>query len=274
MAKIIVVGMLAFLISAFAVAASNNQKSVENTQPARRVKTNTIGMKLVYVEPGTFTMGSPRAEKGRQDSENEHLVTISRGFWIGVFPVTQSQWESMMKSTVLDQRPRGDESPLAGVGPDCPMYYVSWHDSIRFCKELSGREHARYRLPTEAEWEYACRAGTSGPYAGSGILDEMGWYKGNSPRSTSVVGKKAPNQWGLYDMHGNVMQWCSDWSSDKYPNDHVVDPQGPEEGETRIARGGSWFHAAEYARSASRAMIGNPTLKNFCWGFRVVLEEK
>jgi formylglycine-generating enzyme required for sulfatase activity len=152
---------------------------------------------------------------------------------------------------------------------------VSWNDAVEFCRKLTDRERAAgrlpegyvYTLPTEAQWEYACRAGTTGAYAGD--LGAMGWYKDNSGSTTHPVGQKRANAWGLYDMHGNVWEWCLDWKGD-YPSGNVTDPTGPSSGSHRIVRGGSWINAALYARSANRLWFSPGFRRNFL-GFRVAL---
>lgn len=203
--------------------------------------TNGLGMEMVWCPPGKFLMGSPAAEEGRSDDEGQHEVTLTRGFWIARHPVTQGQWEKLMGN---------NPSHFKESGPYAPVETVSWEDCLAFCQKLSAKEGQPYTLPTEAQWEYACRAGTSGPYAGSS-LDEIGWYGGNSGGKTPPVGQKKPNPWGLYDMHGNVLEWCLDWYGD-YPKGAATDPTGPDQAGFRVFRGGSWFDGAGLCRSAYR----------------------
>ncbi len=155
--------------------------------------TNSIGMQFVRIEPGEFLMGSPVNEEGRADDERQHMVRTTRPFMMAVHPVTQAQWRAVMGN-----------SPSYFKGDDRPVEQVSWDDAVEFCGRLSQKEGRRYGLPTEAEWEYACRAGTTGPYAGSWNLDEMGWFFSNSGGETHPVGQKKANAWGLYDMHGKL----------------------------------------------------------------------
>ncbi|MBR4171223.1 MAG: SUMF1/EgtB/PvdO family nonheme iron enzyme [Kiritimatiellae bacterium] len=197
-------------------------------------------MRFRWCPAGTFTMGSPTSEDGRYDNETQHRVTLTRGFWMGEAPVTQEQWESVMGN-----------NPSNFKGANLPVEQVSWNDCQEFIKKVNSALDCGARLPTEAEWEYACRAGTTGAYGGSGNLDEMGWYDGNSGDKTHPVGQKKPNAWGLCDMHGNVWEWCSDWFGD-YPSGSVTDPTGPSSGSYLVLRGGSWRSVAWGCRSAYR----------------------
>ena len=252
-----------------------------------RVIENSVGMKLVRIEKGTFTMGSPDSEEGRFDDETAHEVTLTRGFRIGATQVTQAQWKAVM----------GNE-PSLFKGDDLPVEQVSWDEAVEFCSKLSAtevKEGRKYRLPNEAEWEYACRAGSRGPFAGTGKLDDMGWYADNSGDApldsqriwdtdqanywkrifednkcrTHPVAQKRQNA-GLYDMHGNVWEWCSDWQGD-YPSDRVTNPSGPAAGASRVVRGGSWATYPRYCRSADRHGYA-PDVRNGSLGFRVCLD--
>lgn len=185
---------------------------------------------FVAIPAGEFEMGG----------SNKHRVTISKAFGMGKYEVTQGQWASVMGSN--PSKFKGDEN--------LPVERVSWEDVQEFISKLNSRSSKyTYRLPTEAEWEYACRAGTTGDYAGN--LDSMGWYASNSGDKTHAVGQKQPNAWGLYDMHGNVWEWCSDWYGD-YPSGTVTDPSGASSGSLRVHRGGSCYSSAEFCRSALR----------------------
>jgi formylglycine-generating enzyme required for sulfatase activity len=202
-------------------------------------------------------------------------VTLTQGYWLGKTEVTQAQWETLMGTTVAQQRDKaGPELPLWGQGPDYPMYYVNWDDAMEFCRKLTKRERSagrlpegyEYQLPTEAQWEYACRAGTTGDYAGN--LDAMAWYAQNSGNTIHPVAQKRANAWGLYDMHGNVGEWCADWNGN-YPGGPVRDPTGPTSGGLHLSRGGSWNFLAPYCRSASRWL--DPGIRFFNQGFRLAL---
>lgn len=221
---------------------------------------NSIGMKLAYIPAGEFEMGSGLDEKGRQEDEYLHTVKLTRAFRIGVTEVTQGQWTAVMGFN--RSHFKGDELPIEKI---------SWRDAAAFCKKLSEKEGRVYRLPTEAEWEYACRAGTTGKFSGSGDIEEMGWYLENSDEQTHAVGGRSANAWGLYDMHGNVSEWCSDYYSADYPEGGAIDPTGAAEGSYRIIRGGSWSHFARSARCAARnSAPASYQLKQT--GFRVVME--
>ncbi len=200
--------------------------SVSTTHPSGKTVRldlgNSVAIDLVRIEPGTFLMGSPLDEKDRRHGETQHKVVITRAFHIGITEVTQSQWQACMGTSVAQQRDKivsqyaaatavPSRWPLIGEGPDYPMYFVSWDEATEFCRKLSERTKRTVRLPTEAEWEYACRAGTTSSYGGMGKLDEIGWYIGNSDKKVHPVARKQPNAWGLYDMHGNANEWCSDW---------------------------------------------------------------
>ncbi len=206
--------------------------------------TNSLGMKFVYIPPGTFMMGSPPSESGRYSDETRHKVTLTKGFYMQTTEVTQGQWKAVMGK---------NPSYFGSYGDNCPVEDVSWYEAQEFIKKLNKRDRSHtYHLPTEAQWEYAARAVTTGRFAGTGNLYEMGWYYSNSSgNGTHKVGTKKPNQWGLYDMHGNVWEWCEDWKG-SYPSGHVTDPSGPDRGSGRVFRGGGWYSYTRYCRSANR----------------------
>jgi formylglycine-generating enzyme required for sulfatase activity len=228
---------------------------------------------LVFIPPGMFTMGSPTNEVDRDPSEDpQTTVTISRGFWMGKYEVTQWEYWSVM----------GNNPSSFTASLKHPVESVTWSDATNYCAKLTQRERVAgriatnsvYRLPTEAEWEYACRAGTTtrfshGDDPGYTNLTSYAWYTGNAAEMTHAVGQKLPNPWGLYDMHGNVWEWCQDWHG-AYPGGSVIDPQGPLSGTDHIFRGGGWFHSAKRSRSAQR-FIGAPEESYDGLGFRVVL---
>lgn len=225
-----------------------------------RTKTITLPggaeMEMIYCAPGSFMMGSPEDEEGRCSNETQHKVTLTRGFWLGKYPVTQSQWKSVM---------RGNSSQFKG--DDNPVDSVSWDDCKKFIKKINSRSGFTARFPTEAEWEYACRAGGGEAYSGTGDLDEMGWYGENIYGITHPVGEKKPNDWGFYDMHGHVMEWCADWYG-SYPTKAVTDPEGPASGSNRVRRGGSCTYYASCCRSACRN-YNNPSDGSEKDGFRL-----
>jgi len=223
------------------------------------VLTNSIGMKLACVPAGEFAMGSPAGEKGREEEEALHRVKITRPFRLGAAEVTQAQWK------VVSGGRRGKFE-----GENLPVEDISWADAVAFCEKLSKMEGRKYRLPTEAEWEYACRAGTAGRFAGD-KLDDFAWYDANSDGRTHPVATKKPNAWGLYDMHGNVAEWCADYYAPAYPAASVTDPAGPPEGKARVVRGGSWASFERGCRSASRHSSSAAYQLKFI-GVRVVME--
>ena len=212
-------------------------------------------------------MGSLPNEEGRDPGEIQHPVTLTQGFWLSDHEVTQAEYEAVMGSN--PSYFKGDLNR--------PVGSVSWDDAVAYCKKLTERERVAaritaqqaYRLPTEAEWEYAARAGTTG--ARYGELDAIAWHTGNSGNQTHPVKQKAANAWGLHDMLGNVWEWCSDWYGD-YPSGSVTDQMGPSSGSYtyRVLRGGSWNNNAGNARSASRDRSG-PDNPNYNRGFRPVL---
>ncbi len=208
--------------------------------------TNSLGMEFAWIPAGSFVMGSPRGEKGRHADEIQHEVRISRGFWIGRFEVTQGEWLE-----VMGQNP----SNFKKCGWRCPVERVSWDDAQEYMRRLNRLEAGRgyrYRLPTEAEWEYAARAGSSNPRYGA--LNEVAWYwtwrSSDRPRP---VGQKRANGWGLHDMLGNVWEWTADWYG-RYPAGLVTDPRGPGTGKDRVRRGGSWNAVGWKVRSAYRGI--------------------
>ena len=256
------------------LAVDRRASGVAAQETARSVKEgvfrNFLGMGFVYIPGGTFIMGSPLHEYGRDDNERQHQVTLTRGFYMQSTEVTQGQWKAIMGN---------NPSHFLNCGWDCPVEQVNWYEVQEFIKKLNEVEKTRrYRLPTEAEWEYACRAGSttgfhSGEIAGdkSGyddILDQVGWYYRNSEKGTHQVSQKTTNAWGLYDMHGNVWEWCQDWQR-KYPFNAVTDPEGAETGQARIRRGGSWSEYPLFCRSAYRSWY-EPKDATPDLGFRLV----
>jgi len=222
-----------------------------------------VSLSFYWIPSGSFLMGSPSAEEGHEEIESpQHRVVIAHGFHISCTPVTRNQWAAV---TGL--------SPSTAAEGTHPVTEVSWDDAQRFLARLSEvRAPGSFRLPTEAEWEYACRAGSSGRYAGGDSeadLDRMGWYSASSNGAAHPVGQKAPNAWGLHDMHGNVFEWCQDWDG-PYALGEQTDPSGPPSGDKRILRGGCFKCPPPYCRSANR-YSAPPDRRSLNFGFRVVL---
>jgi formylglycine-generating enzyme required for sulfatase activity len=213
------------------------------------------------IPAGSFTMGSPEDEESRHPDESQVEVTLIKPFWLAKTPVTQAQWDAVMGS-----------KPNSFEGPNLPMDHVSWEDARAYLAKLNEKgivpEGWKFALPTEAQWEYACRAGEAGPFSG-GSLDEVGWYLGNSGSQTHEVGQKKPNALGLHDMHGNVLEWCADWYNDTLKGG--TDPSGPLSGDSRVHRGGSCDLDTSDCRAACRFMNG-PGYPYDCYlGFRPAL---
>jgi formylglycine-generating enzyme required for sulfatase activity len=219
---------------------------------------NSIGIEFVLIPAGTFTMGS---EDGESDERPKHQVTFSRSFYLGKYEVTQGQWQAIM----------GNSPSLFQGDPKLPVEQVWWTDVQEFISKLNAKEGGtRYRLPTEAEWEYAARAGSTTAYSfgdDAARLGEYAWYKDNAGGKTHPVGQLQPNAWGLYDMYGNVMEWVQDWYG-SYSDKPVTDPSGPPSGSHRMRRGGAWNSVATVCRSANRYSV--PGFRDDFLGFRLV----
>jgi uncharacterized protein (TIGR02996 family) len=209
-------------------------------QPVGPFWTNSIGMSFAWIPAGTLLMGSPVTEKGRTDDEIQHKVTLTRGFYLGCYPVTQAQWRAVMGR---------NPSLFKGQPKEWPVELVTWEDCREFIQKLSEREGLTYRFPSESEWEYACRAGTTTPYFfGRHITGKQARFGYKRPRN---VGRFPPNAFGLCGMHGEVWEWCGDWYG-VYPTEEAVDPQGPPTGTCRVFRGGGPPDVARCVRSAFR----------------------
>jgi sulfatase modifying factor 1 len=237
---------------------------------------NSLEMEFTLIQSGTFTMGSPPDEPYRGSSEVRHRVSISRPFYMQTTEVTLKQWRSLMGKRLLLRRKGSDNMPVT---------QVSWFDCMEFIKRLNRLGEEKYRLPTEAEWEYAARAGTQSAFIWGNTIDcEKAMYGNNRLKNDvcqlyiksigieidqpAPVKSYQPNLWGLYDMHGNVWEWCMDWYGvfGKIP---VTDPKGPDSGTMRIRRGGSWFKHGHSCRSANRS-LGHPATRYRTTGFRLV----
>jgi formylglycine-generating enzyme required for sulfatase activity len=207
--------------------------------------TNSLGMKLNLIPPGEFMMGSPESELGRDGNETQHLVRITKPFYLSVHEVTQQQYEKVM-----------GKNPSKSKGANKPVETVNWNDAVDFCHKLTKQEGDQYRSPTEAEWEYACRAGTTTTYSFGDDVSQLGeyaWHKDNWKDIMHPVGGLKPNAWDLFDMHGNVWEWCQDWHGPYKSLQVVSDPTGAASGDYgRVLRGGAFSTQPVYVRAANR----------------------
>ena len=287
---------LAMVLAAVCVLAEVADAQDKEARVAGQRWQSPLGMEFAWIPAGIFKMGSPEGEAGRAGDEVQHEVRIRQGFWMGKYEVTQGEWEALMG---------GNPSHFESCGARCPVESVSWDDVQDFILELNWWESGngyRYRLPTEAEWEYAARAGSAGAtpegdlriygpgYAS--VLDGQAWYRGNCKVTyaggvsvtemdkgyeshgtcgTHPVGLGRANGWGLHDMLGNVWEWTADWYGD-YPTGTVTDPRGPSTGSGRVYRGGGWYDYARYVRSAHRGHYSPGYRSNYV-GFRLVRTE-
>jgi formylglycine-generating enzyme required for sulfatase activity len=237
-------------------------EKIGGAEPGQPWTIPELNLTLMPIAAGTFTMGD---ESGDADEKPLTRVTLTQPFWFGKTEVTQREWQAVM-----------DGNPSNFQGENLPVEKVSWDEAMEFCQKLTARERAAdrmpegyaYTLPTEAQWEYACRAGTAGDYAGN--LADMAWCSENSGKTTHAGGAKRANAWGLHDMHGNVWEWCADWYADKLPGGAVRDPTGAASGSDRVNRGGGWVDAAVHYRSANRGR-DSPGVRFNDLGFRLAL---
>ncbi len=238
------------------------EKSAETAGQGDMV-TNSIGMKFKLIPAGSFLMGSPDSEKDRGSYEGpQHKVTLTKPYYLGVYEVTQEQYEKVMGS-----------NPSHFKGAKLPVEMVNWNEAQDFCLKLSQLDKSMtYRLPSEAEWEYAARAGTKTAYYwGDGFDGRYAWCLQNSGGKTQEVGSRQANPWGLFDMSGNVYEWCEDWYADKYPSvGEEIDPKGAASGSSRVGRGGGWYDVPLGCRSAFRFDY-SPDIRFNTLGFRVLV---
>ncbi len=278
----LVINTLSVNIHTITLRATDSDGDRDSTSITLDVDPHGYG-NFVFIPRGTFTMGSPAGELGRDSDEVQHSVTLSRGFWISQIEVTEALWDSVTGTPSASQLPKRT---------------ISWGQAVAFCNALStqkgltpaysgsgstwtwNRSANGYRLPTEAEWEYACRAGTTTAFANGGItngadncdwdptLNAIGWYCGNSSMAIQAAGMKAANAWGLKDMHGNAWEFCWD-RYEPYPTGHVTDPAGPGSGADAVVRGGCYSRPAFACRSANRDVLGVGHGGDFNFGFRL-----
>ena len=257
-------------LQAYDGAGSSGYSNIAHFTLSSTSYTNSLGMTFILLPAGTFTMGSPSDEPGSySDEQPQHQVTLTQPFYMQQTEVTQAQWEAVMGS---------NPSYFSGC-PTCPVEQVSWDDAQTFINYMNTRGEGTYGLPTEAQWEYAARAGSTTAFYNGGItetgngydpnLDAIGWYTYNSGSKTHPVAQKTPNAWGLYDMSGNVFEWCQDWfSSSYYESSPSTDPVGPSSGSYRVQRGGTWSIYALSCRSAYRNN-SSPDGRASSFGFRL-----
>ena len=244
-------------------AGESQDPSPQGARKSGDVKTITLPggatMEMIWCAPGTFEMGSLKTELGRFENEVRHKVTLTKGFWLGKYEVTQRQWESVMRS-----------NPSRFKAPNNPVDTVSWLDCELFVRRVNTMLGGLARFPTEAEWEYACRAGSDTPLSGSGEIHDIAWFDKNSGSQSHTIGIKNPNAWNFHDMHGNILEWCADWFS--IPSEDETDPIGPPKGSFKVMRGGCWFFFGRDCRSAYR-LKREPNLRNCIFGFRLACSE-
>ena len=251
--------ILTLLTALFCAVTASAAEVPSETAPKKNLTIDLGGgvtMEFVLIRPGTFPMG---------EKQSAHKVTLTKPFYLGKYHVTQEQWERVMGN-----------NPSHFKGLKNPLENASWEDCQVFVRKLGEKMPGQtFRLPTEAEWEYACRAGSTTRWCygdAEAGLGEYGWYDRNSSGTTHPVGEKKPNAWGLYDMHGNVWQLCADWYAD-YPPGDVTDPVGPATGTVRVTRGGEWNRNAYHATSAFRGKT-SPALRFKSLGVRLVVEAR
>ncbi|MBR7028213.1 MAG: formylglycine-generating enzyme family protein [Bacteroidaceae bacterium] len=258
--------MLAASCVSFTACGGDDDDEKGDDTPKFQNQTITVdgvSFKMIAVEGGTFLMGSPESDTEAYDAEKpQHEVTLSN-YYIGETEVTQELWEAVMGS-----------NPSYFVGANLPVENVSWDDCQEFILKLNEKTGKTFRLPTEAEWEYAARGGKKSKgytYSGSNTIGNVAWYSDNSGETTHEVGTKQANELGIYDMTGNVWEWCQDWYGETYyENSPSTDPLGPDSGSTRVNRGGCWWLDAWFCRVANRVWI-SPGNRNFYLGFRLAL---
>jgi formylglycine-generating enzyme required for sulfatase activity len=254
--------ILSLVFSTWQMASAQNQPKKETTGSS--LAKNSIGMEFVRIPKGSFMMGSVN---GNKDERPVHRVTISKAFWLGKTEVTQSQWKAVMGSLPDSM----SEMEQGFFGDNKPVIRASWEDIQEYIGKLNLKGEGTYRLPTEAEWEYAARAGTTTRYSSGedgGLLGKYAWYASNSKEFIHDVGLKPPNKWGLYDMYGNVWEWCQDWYGD-YSRAAQTDPKGPATGQNRVYRGGGWLAKPFDLRPAIRN-FDSPDIRKYGIGFRLV----
>lgn len=266
--KLCLMIVLFFLICGSIVVTMNkksNGNSKETSIDKKKIwLADDISMEFVRINAGSFMMGAAE-ETGDEDEMPVHKVTISKPFYMGIYEVTQEQWNEVMP-----------ENPSKFIGDRNPVENVSWEECQTFLQKLEKKTGDQFALPTEAQWEYACRAGTDTRWffgEDETQLGDYAWDETNSNKTTHPVGKKKSNPWGLYDIYGNVQEWCSDWYYGSYPREDEINPVGPSTGDSRVLRGGGWGELSIYLRSSYRNCNGQDC-KNDGIGFRCIMLEQ
>ncbi len=266
-----------FMLALTMLACSKPQTDLPSQLNYVENANGDLGMKMIYVEGGTFQMGATSEQQGLKPSDDElppHYVTLS-SYYIGECEVTQAQWERIMGTSIYQQRDKAypTNQNISDVGDNYPMYFISWEDAQNFCEELSRITGKNYMLPTEAQWEFAARESNNSSgskYSGGNSIDAIAWYGSNSDERVHQVKQKRPNRLGLYDMSGNLWEWCRDWyDSEYYLYSEKTNPEGPLSGEKRLLRGGSWKASDWSCRVSCRGRnVAHESFTTF--GFRVV----
>ena len=267
----VILGIILFALCAALSAEKAGAASVKPGSQAGEqmtLKIADVDYTFVWCPAGEFVMGSPASEEGRYSAEVPHKVKLSKGFWLLESEVTQRMWQSVMGTSIRQECEKAGGHWVTAAGPEFPMFYIDWDGAKSFCDRLSELAGCEITLPTEAQWEYACRAGTKTPYAAEN-LGEVAWYAENSEYKTHEVKTKKPNAWGLYDMHGNVYEWCLDRYSDLGAAESA-DPLAAEGGVTNVYRGGCWDSLARNCRSAFRMKYPATTRLDYT-GLRILL---
>ncbi len=259
--------------TAFGQSGSNVPEANGKTSGQRQViKIGSVDYAFRWCAPGTFLMGADPSDTASFPDEIQHQVTLTQGFWILETEVTQKMYTDIVgdNPSAFSREKFYKPGIVMQELDSWPVESVTWYDAVSFCRKLTKRLAAagyEFRLPTEAQWEYACRAGSRGAF--SGPLEKTGWTRVDS-HSPAKVGTKKPNAWGIYDMHGNVFEWCQDWVG-PYSSEPVSDPSGPTDGQYKMIRGGAWHHMPRYARSSFRYDIYFPDSIHSGLGFRVIM---
>lgn len=268
-----------FGLSNFANSVSNDNQIKKTALSASNIPRQTfietfdsLYLSMTWVNGGQFSMGCTEEQVNCENNEKCVRTITLDGYWIGTFEVTQKQWEIIYGTTIDQQCKKAGGNYCYGVGPNFPMYFISWQEAMDFCKKLSEKTGKKYTLPTEAQWEYAARGGNQGKdtrFSGSDNIDDVAWSTMNSNNTTHIIGKKKCNSLEIYDMSGNVWEWCQDWYAPSYDLEDIYNPQGPTQGKEKVNRGGSKSSQPQNCRTSYRNHY-NPNARFSYLGFRIV----